>query len=189
MSRRLLLKKKFSKQDLKFSEQDLKLNLTKYFLNNHFLATLFINRILKAGKKNLAKKLFLDTLDIIKKRGYTEKQSILLIEKAVRNASPKVALKVVIVEDNIQKIPITVSKLRSTTIAISWIINCSKKQTDRGQASKLASELIDTSKRVGETIKKKIHLYKMVEASKAFTESQFESMKNNKLGRYRFILW
>jgi small subunit ribosomal protein S7 len=156
MSRRISIKKKFLGKDLRY---------------NSFLLNMFINYILKAGKKRLARKIFYNTLKEIKKRK-PEEDPILIIEKAVRNAGPKLELRVVIVKDSLRKIAIPVNKLRSIKIAVSWIINCSKKQSDRGQSSKLASELIDTSKGLGETIKKRKHLYKMVQASKSFTESK-----------------
>jgi small subunit ribosomal protein S7 len=51
----------------------------------------FINFIMKDGKKNIARKIFNDTLEEIKNSGHTNPQ--LVWETAVENASPNIMVK------------------------------------------------------------------------------------------------
>ena len=62
------------------------------------------------------------------------------------------------------------SKYRSTNIAVRWIVEFSRKRSGKGMSLKLANELLEAAKGLGNAIKKKEETHKMAEANKAFAQ-------------------
>ena len=156
MSRRNISKKRFPQSDSVY---------------NSFLVSLLIARILKAGKKNVAKHIVYQAFDIIKKK--TEKDPLEVFEKAICNASPIVEVKAKRVGGSTYQVPIEVSSFRATNLALRWIIQYSRKRVGRTMSIKLASEIIDTANDIGNTIKKKEETHKMADANKAFAHFRY----------------
>ena len=102
MSRRISTKKRFPKRDSKY---------------DNLLVSLLINRILKSGKKRLAKRIIYKAFDLIEFR--TNQNPILIFEKAIRNISPRVQLKSKRVGGATYSVPTLLNNYRSTNIAIS----------------------------------------------------------------------
>ena len=156
MSRRNISKKRFPQPDS---------------LYNSFLVSLLITRILKAGKKNLAKNIVYQAFDIIKKK--TDQDPLEVFEKAIRNSSPVVEVKDRRVGGSTYQVPIEVSGFRATNLSLRWILRYSNQRVGRSMAIKLANEIIDTSNEIGNTIKKKEETHKMAEANKAFAHFRY----------------
>jgi small subunit ribosomal protein S7 len=156
MSRRNISKKRFPQPDS---------------LYNSFLVSLLITRILKAGKKNLAKNIVYQAFEIIKKK--TNQDPLEVFEKAIRNASPTVEVKARRVGGSTYQVPIEVSGFRATNLSLRWILRYSNQRVGRSMAIKLANEIIDTSNDSGNTIKKKEETHKMAEANKAFAHFRY----------------
>ena len=138
MSRRISTKKRFPEQDSKYE---------------NLLVSLLVNRILKNGKKRLAKRIVYKAFEFIEFR--TNQNPILLLEKAIRNLSPRVQLKAKRVGGATYQVPTLLSKYRSTNIAIRWIVEFSRKRSGKGMSLKLANELLEAAKGLGNAIKKK----------------------------------
>jgi small subunit ribosomal protein S7 len=153
MSRRISTKKRFPQKDAKFET---------------FLVSLLINRILKNGKKRLSRRIVYKSFALVENR--TNQNALLILEKAIRNISPRVQLKAKRVGGATYQVPTLLNKFRSTTIAVKWIIEYSKKRSGKGMPLKLANELIEASKGLGNAIKKKEETHKMAEANKAFAQ-------------------
>jgi small subunit ribosomal protein S7 len=153
MSRRISTKKRFPKRDAKY---------------NNFLVSLLVNRILKEGKKRLAKRIVYKAFELIEFR--TNQNPILILEKAIRNTSPRVQLKAKRVGGSTQQIPTLLNKFRSTNIAVRWIVEFSRRRSGKGMSLKLANELLEAAKGLGNSIKKKEETHKMAEANKAFAQ-------------------
>jgi small subunit ribosomal protein S7 len=156
MSRRNISKKRFPQPDS---------------LYNSFLVSLLITRILKAGKKNLAKNIVYQAFEIIKKK--TNQDPLEVFEKAIRNASPAVEVKARRVGGSTYQVPIEVSGFRATNLSLRWILRYSNQRVGRSMSIKLANEIIDTSNDSGNTIKKKEETHKMAEANKAFAHFRY----------------
>ena len=152
MSRRISTKKRFPKRDSKF---------------DNLLVSLLVNRILKSGKKRLAKRIVYKAFELIEFR--TNQNPILILEKAIRNISPRVQLKAKRVGGATYQVP-TLLKFRSTNIAVRWIVEFSRKRAGKGMSLKLANELLEAAKGLGNAIKKKEETHKMAEANKAFAQ-------------------
>jgi small subunit ribosomal protein S7 len=153
MSRRISTKKRFPGRDSKY---------------DNFLVSLLINRILKCGKKLLSKRIVYKAFDFIEFR--TNQNPIIVLEKAIRNVSPRVQLKAKRIGGATYQVPTLVSKFHSTNIAIRWVVESSRKRSGKGMSLKLANEILEGAKGLGNSIKKKEETHKMAEANKAFVQ-------------------
>ena len=153
MSRRISTTKRFPEKDSKY---------------DNLLVSLLINRILKSGKKRLAKRIVYKAFEFIEFR--TNENPILILEKAIRNISPRVQLKAKRVGGSTYQVPTLLNKYRATNIAVSWLIEYSRKRSGKGMSLKLANELLEAAKGLGNSIKKKEETHKMAEANKAFAQ-------------------
>ena len=155
MSRRISTKKRFAQKDSKY---------------NNLLVSLLVNRILKDGKKRLAKRILYKSFELIEAR--TTQNPILILEKAIRNISPRVQLKAKRVGGATYQVPTLLNKYRATNIAVRWLIENSQKRSGKGMSIKLTNELLEAAKGIGNSIKKKEATHKMAEANKAFAQTR-----------------
>lgn len=156
MSRRNISKKRFPQPDS---------------LYNSYLVSLLISRILKSGKKNLAKNIVYQAFEIIQKK--TDQDPLTIFEKAIQNASPIVEVKARRVGGSTYQVPVEVSGFRATNLSLRWIIRYAHQRVGRSMAIKLANEILDTANEIGNTIKKKEETHKMAEANKAFAHFRY----------------
>jgi|TARA_B110000261_G_C13038329_1_gene339238 small subunit ribosomal protein S7 len=153
MSRRISTKKRFPERDFKY---------------DNLLVSLLVNRILKKGKKRLARRIVYKSFELIEFR--TNQNPILILEKAIRNISPRVQLKAKRVGGATYQVPTLLNKYRATNIAVRWVIEYSRKRSGKGMSLNLANELLEAAKGLGNSIKKKEETHKMAEANKAFAQ-------------------
>ena len=156
MSRRNISKKRFPNLDTKYDSH---------------LVSLLIQRILKSGKKTIAQSIVNGAFEIIKTR--TKEDPLIIFEKAIRNASPVVEVKVRRIGGSTYQVPIELSSFRATNLALRWLIKNSRNRTGRTMSVKLASEIIDTANDIGNTIKQKEQTHRMAEANKAFAHFRY----------------
>ena len=152
MSRRISTKKRFPERDFKY---------------DNLLVSLLVNRILKKGKKRLARRIVYKSFELIEFR--TNQNPILILEKAIRNISPRVQLKAKRVGGATYQVPTLLNKYRATNIAVRWVIEYSRKRSGKGMSLNLANELLEAAKGLGNSIKKKEETHKMAEANRAFS--------------------
>jgi small subunit ribosomal protein S7 len=156
MSRRNVAKKRFPEPDS---------------IYNSYLVSLLITRILKSGKKNLARNIVNGAFEIISTK--TKQDPLLVFEQAVKNASPIVEVKARRVGGSTYQVPVEVSGFRATNLSLRWLIRYARQRSGRTMTIKLASEIIDTSNDIGNTIKKKEEIHRMAEANKAFAHFRY----------------
>ena len=123
------------------------------------------------GKKRLAKRILYKSFELIEAR--TTQNPILILEKAIRNISPRVQLKAKRVGGATYQVPTLLNKYRATNIAVRWLIENSQKRSGKGMSIKLTNELLEAAKGIGNSIKKKEATHKMAEANKAFSHFRF----------------
>lgn len=140
--------------------------ITKDIKYNSFLVSLLINKVLKKGKKDKAKKIVYNAFEYIINK--TKINPLLVLEKAIRNVSPKIKLKKKIISGISFKVPYILKKYHSINLAINWIVLNSQKRIEKKMFLRLANELIDSSNNYGNSIKKKEEIYKIAEFNKAF---------------------
>jgi small subunit ribosomal protein S7 len=138
---------------------------------NSSLVSLLSLRLLKKGKKTLTQRIIRETFAIIQQRTNLEPMEI--VERAVKNASPVVEVKATRVGGSTYQVPMEVSAFRATNLSLRWLIQFSKQRSGRTIAFKLANELIDASKGLGNAIRKKDETHRMAEANKAFAHFRY----------------
>ena len=133
---------------------------------NDLALTQFINKVMKHGKKNLARKIVYTALDEIETQ--LKKPGIDVFTQAVRNVSPDVILKSRRVGGANYQVPTELPREKSLTLAMRWIIESSRSRSGSAYHLRLARELMDAYNSQGPAIKRKDDMHKMAEANKAF---------------------
>jgi small subunit ribosomal protein S7 len=126
----------------------------------------FINCMMQDGKKATARKLFLDSIKIIKSR--TKDDPMEVFNKALLNVTPLVEVRPKRVGGSVYQVPIEVNPKRQQTLSIRWIISAARDRKGMPMAQRLALELLDASTDQGNAIKKKQDVQRMAQANKAF---------------------
>ncbi len=132
------------------------------------LLTRLINRVMERGKKRTAEALVYRALDIIKEKG---EDPIKVFETAINTIGPKMEVRPRRVGGASYQVPVEVRGDRRVSLAIRWIVAFAHKRPSREYktyADKLAAELADAAKGVGEAIKKRDTVQRMAEANRAF---------------------
>ena len=125
----------------------------------------FINYLMKGGKKNTARKIFNQTLQIISEKDqYPDK----VFEKAITNVKPNLEVKAKRIGGAVYQIPIEVKPNRQLALSFRWIIGASRSKKGSPMSKRLANELIAAANNEGAAMKKKEDTIKMAMANKAF---------------------
>jgi len=134
---------------------------------NNRLVTQLINKILWDGKKSVAEGIVYGAFDIIEKK--TEQDPLSVFKKAMDNVRPTLEVRPKRVGGATYQVPVEVNARRSTTLAIRWIVDFSRKRREKSMTERLAAEIMDAAEETGASIKKREDLYKMAEANRAFS--------------------
>jgi small subunit ribosomal protein S7 len=126
----------------------------------------FICCLMQQGKKSLARKIFADTLEVIKTR--TKEPPMEVFSKALLNVTPLVEVRPKRIAGSVYQVPVEVNPKRQQTLSIRWILGAARDRKGVPMAHKLALELLDASADQGNAIKKKQDVLKMAQANKAF---------------------
>jgi small subunit ribosomal protein S7 len=130
------------------------------------LISKFINKMMVAGKKSIAEKLFYDAMDIIEQK--TKKAPNEIFDEALRNVCPTVQVKSRRIGGSNYQIPVEVKGDRKYHYGMIWIRDAARARKGKPYAECLAEELIDAANGAGNAVKKREDTHKMAEANKAF---------------------
>ena len=133
---------------------------------NNLSLTKFINKVMKSGKKSLARKIVYSALDEIESK--VKIPGIEIFNQAISNVAPTVILKSRRVGGANYQIPTELPSEKSQTLAMRWIIESARSRTGSAYYLRLARELLDASNSQGPAVKRKDDIHKMAEANKAF---------------------
>jgi small subunit ribosomal protein S7 len=126
---------------------------------------------MKSGKKSTASKIFYEALDIIAEK--TEQHPYEVFKKALNKVTPVVELKARRFRGSVQQVPVETRPRRKESLPNKWIVESARKRSEKTMAQRLANEIIAAVKEEGGAIKKKMDLYRMAEANKAFSHLKF----------------
>lgn len=135
------------------------------------LLTKFTNYVMLNGKKSLAQRLMNETFEVIKSKGQKKPKEIFM--KALENIMPKVEVRPKRVWGSIYQVPQEVKSTRQLFLAAKWILEATRKKKGTSFPILLAGELIDAANETWDSVKKKLEVYKMAEANKAFAKYRF----------------
>jgi small subunit ribosomal protein S7 len=138
---------------------------------NSRLVTLLVSRLLGSGKKSIAQKIVYGALELISTK--TEENPVLVLEKAVKNVTPRVEVKARRVGGSTYQVPIEIRAYRGTNISLSWITEFARARSGKSMSMKLSNELIDAAKETGNSIRRKEQTHKMADANKAYAHFRY----------------
>jgi small subunit ribosomal protein S7 len=147
--RRPLKKKRTWKPDMKYGSVDLER---------------FVNAVMWDGKKDTARKVVYDALELVKKDG----EPLEVFETAIRNVSPLMEVRSRRVGGANYQVPREVPQQRRLALSYRWIITAARNQKGKPMADKLAVQLLAAAKNEGDAVKKKDEMHRMADANKAF---------------------
>ncbi|MCX7338693.1 MAG: 30S ribosomal protein S7 [Alphaproteobacteria bacterium] len=126
----------------------------------------FVNSLMYEGKKSVAEGIIYGALDKIHGKG--GKNSLDLFHDALENVKPSLEVRSRRVGGATYQVPTEVRYNRAQALAIRWIINASRKRSEKTMIDRLSSELLDASNNRGSSVKKREDTHKMAEANRAF---------------------
>lgn len=133
----------------------------------------FINHLMQDGKKSIAEKSLYGAFELIRQRG--GKDPVEIFKRAVENVRPAVEVKSRRVGGATYQIPVEVRPSRSLALAMRWIVDFSRKRSEKGMMQRLAAEIMDAAdeesggRGKGGAVKKREDTHRMAEANKAFS--------------------
>ncbi len=130
------------------------------------LVAKFINKIMKAGKRSIARKIVYTALELAEKQ--TKKPAMEVFKKAMDNVAPAVELRSKRVGGANYQVPVEVRPERRVALTIRWIVDAARAQKGKPMAERLAGEFVNAFNNTGGAIKKKQDVQRMAEANKAF---------------------
>ena len=127
---------------------------------------MFINRMMRGGKKSVATRIMYNALEAIGER--TRKDPVEVFEMAIRNVAPAVEVKPKRVGGSTYQVPIDVTHERGIALAMRWLIQFARERNGRSMSEKLTNELTDAYNGQGSAIRRKDETHRMAEANRAF---------------------
>jgi small subunit ribosomal protein S7 len=134
--------------------------------HNSVWLQMFINKLMRDGKKSTAERVMHDTLNIIEQRA--RRNPVEVFEQAIRNAKPILEVRPRRVGGATYQIPLEVRPERQMALAIRWLLMAARARKGRPMAERLAAELMDAASGQGVTIKRRDDTHRMAEANRAF---------------------
>ena len=133
---------------------------------NSTLISIFVNTILKKGKKNTAQKIVYTAMERVKQKA--KEDPLKMFEKAVENVRPVLETKSRRVGGATYQVPIEVASTRSTSLAVRWLVRYARDRAGKSMEEKLSAEIMDAMNNRGGAVKKKEDIHKMAESNRAF---------------------
>jgi small subunit ribosomal protein S7 len=149
----------------------------------------FINYMMERGKKNVARKIFYDALDIVSEKMANQPAAAApvaaadkdgkpapekkldgraVFEIALKNIAPLMELKSRRSGGANYQVPMEVMEPRRTAIGMKWLIAAARAKKGMPMKEKLAQEIMDGYNKQGAAMKKREDTHRMAEANKAF---------------------
>jgi small subunit ribosomal protein S7 len=130
------------------------------------LVSQVINKVLLKGKKDLARTIVYDALELVERR--SNQDPVTVLKRAVDNIRPAVEVRSRRVGGSSYQVPMEVSPRRSNTLAIRWLVSFARRRREPTMSARLANEILDASNNGGAAVKRKEDVHKMAESNKAF---------------------
>nr|YP_009106606.1 ribosomal protein S7 [Dicloster acuatus]AIT95453.1 ribosomal protein S7 [Dicloster acuatus] len=135
------------------------------------LVELIVRQLMRQGKKSLAYRIMYSSMNQLAKN--TQQDPLLVIEQAIRNATPLLEVKARRIGGSTYQVPLEVAPERGTALAIRWILLACRSKSGKTMSNRLTSELLEASKNTGSAIRKRDEVHKMAEANRAFAKYRF----------------
>ena len=126
-----------------------------------------INKIMLDGKKSIAQEIFYDAMDLVAEK--VQAEPVAIITKAIENVQPRVEVRSRRVGGATYQVPREVSRRRSQSLGIRWLVDASRAKRGKPMARRLAGEIFDAFNGQGVAVTKRENTHKMAEANSAYS--------------------
>ena len=133
--------------------------------------SMFVNRMMKDGKKSVATRIMYNAFDIMAEKGDVD--AIELFSQALKNVSPSVEVKPRRVGGATYQVPIEVAPSRRQALAMRWLLAAARSRNGKSMSEKLAGELMDAANNSGGAMKRREEVHRMAESNRAFSHYRF----------------
>ncbi len=133
--------------------------------------SMFINRLMKDGKKSTARTILYDAFDIVEER--MNRSALEVFEQALENAMPRVEVRPRRVGGSTYQVPVEVPPHRRSSLGMRWLLAAARNRGGRSMSEKLAGEIMDAANSQGAAVKRKDDAHRMAEANRAFAHYRF----------------
>jgi small subunit ribosomal protein S7 len=133
--------------------------------------TMFVNRMMRDGKKSVAQRVIYDSFDLIEERA--KRPAIDVFQDAINNVMPQIEVKPRRVGGSTYQVPVPVDSHRQVSLAMRWILAASRGRSGRSMSEKLAGELMDAANNQGTAVKRRDDTHRMAEANRAFAHFRY----------------
>ena len=133
---------------------------------NNTVVQLFINRMMRCGKRSVSQRVMYGALDRVAER--SRRDPIEVMDQALKNVAPVIEVKPRRVGGATYQVPVEVLPDRRLTLAMRWLLAAARERSGKSMAEKLAAEMLDAANNTGAAIKKREETHKMAEANRAF---------------------
>jgi small subunit ribosomal protein S7 len=129
----------------------------------------FINSVMRCGKKNVARKIVYEALEMLEKKYGTQEKALSVMHKAYNNIMPIIEVRSRRVGGSVYQIPREVDEGRGRSLALRWLIEAAAERSDKSMGLRIGNEIMDAIEERGGAFKKKLDVHKMAEANRAFS--------------------
>jgi small subunit ribosomal protein S7 len=133
---------------------------------NSPLVTQLVNKILIAGKRQLAERIVYGALEGCREKNGTD--PVVTLKRAMDNVKPTLEVRSRRVGGATYQVPVEVRTPRQTTLGLRWIVQYAKARREKTMIERLQNELLDASNGLGAAVKRREDTHKMAESNKAF---------------------
>jgi small subunit ribosomal protein S7 len=130
------------------------------------LVSQVINKVLLKGKKDVARTIVYDALEVVERR--SGQDPVTVLKRAVDNIRPNVEVRSRRVGGASYQVPVEVPPRRAGSLAIRWLVGFARRRKEHTMGERLAYEILDAANNTGAAVKRKEDIHKMAESNKAF---------------------
>ncbi len=130
------------------------------------LVTQLVNKVLGEGKRSVAEKIVYQALEGCRDKTATD--PVITLKRALDNVKPALEVRNRRVGGATYQVPVEVRAVRSTTLALRWMVTFSRRRREKTMIERLTNELLDASNGLGASVKRREDTHKMAESNKAF---------------------
>lgn len=134
---------------------------------NDIVVTRFINNLMEDGKRNIARTILYDALNIVREK--TGQDELEVFHKALAGIAPAVEVRSRRIGGATYQVPMEVPDNRRMALAIRWLKSYASDRRDKTMAQRLASELMAAANGEGGAVRKRDDVHRMAEANRAFS--------------------
>ena len=130
------------------------------------VVTQLVSKVLKDGKKQTAQRIVYGALEGCRDKTGTD--PVVTLKRALDNVKPTLEVRSRRVGGATYQVPVEVRASRSTTLALRWLVDFSRKRREKTMTERLMNEILDASNGLGAAVKRREDTHKMAESNKAF---------------------